>query len=189
MKRVFVTGASGNGKSTLARLLADRLGVPYTELDALHHGPNWTEATAKELRERVEAVLAASDGWVLDGSYRSKLGDLVWEAADVVVWLDQPLRVTMPRLLRRSTARIRRREELWNGNRESWRGGFWGRESLMAWTVRAHRRNRRDYPPLMKRYHVVRLRSPREVQAFLDGVAASGTPPPTPAPAGPATPG
>jgi len=185
---VFVTGTSGNGKSTLARALAARLAVPYTELDALHHGPNWAEATAEELQARVVAVMAASDGWVLDGSYETKLGDLVWERSDTVIWLDQPLQLILRRLWWRTLRRIRTNEELWNGNRESWRGAFWGRASLFAWTVRSHRRRRREWPARMERFTVVRLRSPREVQAFLDGVAASGTPPPTRAPEGPATP-
>jgi len=169
---VFVTGASCNGKSTLARALAERLGVPYTELDALHHGPNWTEASAGELRERVEAVMGASDGWVIDGGYRGKLGDLVWERADAVVWLDLPLPLILGRLVRRTHGRIRRGEELWNGNRESWRNMFWGWDKLFPWTVRAHFRHRREYPALMERFNVVRLRSAREVQALLDGAAA-----------------
>jgi adenylate kinase family enzyme len=183
---VYVTGASCNGKSTLGRALAERLGVPYTELDALHHGPSWTEATADELRGRVEAAMAASDGWVIDGGYRAKLGDLLWERADTVVWLDQPLPLIMGRLLRRTHGRIRHDVELWNGNRESWRNMFWGRDTLFWWTVRAHFRHRREYPALMERFSVVRLRTPQEVQAFLDGAAGSGTPPATPQPAGPA---
>ena len=68
--------------------------------------------------------MAASDGWVIDGGYRGKLGDLVWERADTVVWLDQPLPLIMGRLLRRTHGRIRRDEELWSGNRESWRNMF-----------------------------------------------------------------
>ena len=34
------------GQDDLRRELAGRLDVPYVELDALHHGPNWTEASA-----------------------------------------------------------------------------------------------------------------------------------------------
>lgn len=175
---MFVTGASCNGKSTLGRALAGRLGVPYTELDALHHGPKWTEASAEVLRERVEAAMAASDGWVIDGGYRGKLGDLVWGRADTVVWLDQPLPLILRRIVRRTHGRIRRGEELWNGNRESWRNLFWGRDKLFPWTVRAHFRHRREYPALMERFHVVRLRTPREVQAFLAGVSANESPAP-----------
>ncbi len=38
-------GTSGSGKSTFARELASRLELRYVELDALHHGPNWSEPT------------------------------------------------------------------------------------------------------------------------------------------------
>ena len=58
MRRVAVVGTSGSGKSTFARALAERMGVPFTELDSLHHGPGWTEASPEELRARVEAAMA-----------------------------------------------------------------------------------------------------------------------------------
>src|SRR5262249_51570773 len=84
--RGSVTGISGSGKSTFARALAERLGVPYVELDALHHGPGWSETPADEFRRRVEeAIAAAPDGWVIDGNYRQKLDDLVLGAADTLV--------------------------------------------------------------------------------------------------------
>src|SRR5207247_4580735 len=38
--RVNVKGISGSGKTTFSRELAERLSVPYLELDAIHHGPN-----------------------------------------------------------------------------------------------------------------------------------------------------
>ena len=121
MRRVvIVSSASGSGKTTVGRALADRLGVPFHELDALHHGPNWTEATPEELRAKVEPIVE-SDVWVIDGAYRGKLGDLVFERADIVVWLDLPLHVWLPRLLRRTARRVISREELWNGNREQLR--------------------------------------------------------------------
>jgi shikimate kinase len=40
MRVVVISSASGNGKTTVGRALAERLGVPFVELDALHHGPN-----------------------------------------------------------------------------------------------------------------------------------------------------
>ena len=105
--RIAVLGASGNGKSTVGRCLAEIHGVQYIELDALHHGPNWTEASAEELTARVVAALDARDGWVVDGNYGRKIGDVVLERADLAVWLDQPLRVILLRIWRRSWRRIR----------------------------------------------------------------------------------
>jgi adenylate kinase family enzyme len=52
-RRISVKGCSGSGKSTLAPELARRLGLNYIELDALHHGPNWSEPTAEEFQARV----------------------------------------------------------------------------------------------------------------------------------------
>jgi adenylate kinase family enzyme len=171
VRRVSVVGLSGSGKTTTARRLAARLGVPSIELDALHHGQNWTEASAEELRERVTAALAAApDGWVIDGGYGSKLGDLVLEQADTLVWLDIPLRVCLRRLWRRTWRRIIRREELWNANRETIRNAFLVKDSLFAFTIRrsrslpariAERAARNPHARL------VRLRSADEVDRWL----------------------
>src|ERR687887_1422021 len=170
--KIVVIGTSGSGKTTVARELARRLGVPHVELDALYHGPGWTETPVEEFRRRVAAATDGS-GWVVDGNYDSKLGDLVLERADTVVWLDVPLRVALTRVTRRTIRRIRAGEELWSGNRESWRGGFLGWESMFVWTIRSHLRNRRVRAGRFERrpnLRVVRLRSAREVESYLSGV-------------------
>jgi adenylate kinase family enzyme len=175
MKRVTViASASGSGKTTLGRELARRLDVPFLELDSLQHGPGWTEMPAEELRARVAPVVR-SGGWVIDGTYMGKLGDMVLKAADTVVWLDLPIRVWCPRLVRRTWRRWSTREELWNGNRETLRGVLWGRESLFAWAFRSHFRRRRSFPTRLAAYPVVRLRSPAEVEAWLATVGPVAT--------------
>jgi adenylate kinase family enzyme len=165
-KVVVMASASGNGKTTLGRELARLLDVQFVEMDALVHGPAWVETPTEELRAKVEPIVA-SDGWVIDGPYRGKLGDLVLDGADLVVWLDLPMRIWMPRLIRRTVRRIRGREQLWNGNKETLATAFWGRDSLLLFAVRSHFRRRRTYPEALAKWHVVRLRSPAEVDRFL----------------------
>lgn len=164
-----ITSASGNGGTTFARNLASRLDVPFHELDALFWGPSWAETPAEEFRARIEP-LVAGDAWVIDGSYHGKLGDLVRRHADVVVWLDQPMDVWLPRLVRRTLVRIVRRETLWNGNRETFLGAFLSRDSVLLFAVRHYRRRRRELPERLARCTVVRLRSPAEVERFLRSV-------------------
>jgi adenylate kinase family enzyme len=175
VKVAVISSTSGSGKTTVGRALARQLDVPFVELDALVHGPGWAETPDEELRARVEPVVA-TDGWVIDGTYWHKLGHLVVDAADVVVWLDLPIRVWLPRLLRRTWRRVRGREELWNGNRESLATAVWGRESLLVWAFRQHVRRRREWPAQLAHLPVVRLRRPADVDRFLsDPVAWSST--------------
>jgi adenylate kinase family enzyme len=175
-KRISVIGTTGSGKTTLASALSRQLHIPHVELDALHWGPNWEEASAEVFRERVSAALRG-DKWVVDGNY-SKARDIVWGRADTVVWLDYSLPVMMSRLIRRTLRRIARREELWQGNRETWRGAFFARDSLFMWQITTYRRHRRDYPALLSRPEhahlaTVRLRSPRAARRWLDEQAAA----------------
>lgn len=171
MKRVAVIStASGNGKTTTGRTLAEELGVPFVELDALHHGPNWAEPSAEDFRARVEPIVN-TEAWVIDGTYRNKLGDLVLERAEVVLWLDLPLHVWLPRLLRRTARRVIRREELWAGNRERLRDAIHPRHSVVLYALRGYRLRRRAYTTELARFPLVRLRTTEEVEDVLKRAA------------------
>jgi adenylate kinase family enzyme len=175
-RRIAVVGVSGNGKTTFARRLAARLEVPYTELDRLNHLPGWVEADADDLHREVEAAMSRSEGWVLDGSYMGKLGDLILRRADTIVWLDQPLWVVLPRLVKRAVKDIITKRDLFNGNRQTWRYAFWGRDSLVGYAIRQHSRRRHVWPPRFARVpglEVVRLRSPRDVERWLESQTPS----------------
>jgi adenylate kinase family enzyme len=151
MRRVSVVGGSCSGKTTFARALARVLDVPFVELDALNWEANWTMADVTTFQERIRAAIAG-DAWVVDGNYGGRgARDIVWPRADTVVWLDLPLPVTLLRMWRRTTDRIRRREKLWGGNEETIRNTFFSRESLFVWALTTHRRRRRNFVELMAR--------------------------------------
>ena len=71
-------------------------------------------------------------------NYTGKLGYIVLERADLVVWLDPPLPTVLRRLGARTVRRVRSGEELWGGNRETWRGAFFSRDSLFLWALKTH---------------------------------------------------
>jgi len=170
-RRIVIAGVSGNGKTTLGRRLAQKLGVPFTELDALMHQPGWVPAETETFRLEVEAVMDASNGWVLDGMYQAQLGDLVLRRADTLVWLDQPLPLVLSRLVRRVVTDIVTKRDLFNGNRQTWRFAFFTRDSLISFAIKSHLKRRREWPAAIgapPNLEIVRLRSPREVERWLE---------------------
>ena len=175
MRRVSVVGGSCTGKTTVSRRLAELLGVPHIELDALHHDANWNEAPAELLQERVYAALAAApNGWVVDGNYHHKLGLLVIDRADTVVFLDPPFATAFRPSLWRTFSRAARRVELWNGNYETFRNAF-SRHSIPLWVIRTHRGMRAKMADRLARSNVVHLRSAREVDAWLQSIQATAS--------------
>ncbi len=177
-RRIAVIGMTATGKSTLARRLARLLGVPHVELDGIVHGPNWVDLSTEEFRARTAEALSG-DGWVVDGNYTA-VRDLTIGQADTVVWLDYPIVVPLWRVFPRTLRRIIRREELWNGNRETWRGALFGRDSLVVWIVKMHGKRRREFDAIFRAPEhahriLVRLRSPREMARWLSNVIGTGT--------------
>lgn len=108
-KRIYITGGSGVGKSTVAKDLAERLGLPFVELDPIM----WTEeGTGKRAPERERkqniAELAAQPEWVAEGVYVGWAQE-VWDVADKVIIIDIPLRVMLWRVFwRHVKAELRR---------------------------------------------------------------------------------
>ena len=169
--RVRVLGTAGSGKTTFARALATRLGVPHLELDRLHHRAGWVPAPLEEFRAELAAfVAAAPDGWVVDGNYQERAAGLM-EQADTVVWLDFPRPVVMRRVVRRTVVRSLTRRELWNGNRER-PAGMLSRnpeDNIVLWAWRTHGPNRVRFAAAAGP-HWVRLRSPGEARRWLSAV-------------------
>lgn len=172
VRRINVVGTSASGKTTLAASLAELVGVPHIELDALHWEPNWTEASDEVMRQRVISAIAA-DGWVVDGNY-SLVRDLVWARAEAVVWLDLPLRTTLWRYVARTVRRIVGRQGLWSGNRERLTTQLFSRESLLWWILTTYRRRRRDYPLLLAArpdLTAIHIRSARQADQWMANMA------------------
>ena len=165
--RVAILGTSGAGKTTLGRELARRLDGVFIEVDALQHKANWGRASPDEVGGEIRAAIAGKTEWVIDSTCEREVGDFVSEQADVIIWLDLPLALKLFRLFRRSWRRVRTREVLWNGNTESWRDVFLGRDSVLVHPVRKHFPQRRQILRRSDLHKVIRLRSSRQVQHWL----------------------
>jgi adenylate kinase family enzyme len=173
MERIMIVGGPGAGKSTLAGELARCLAYPFLELDELFWGPNWTPVDRQLFRQRVETAISVPQ-WIAGGNY-SSARDLLWRRADTLIWLDYPLWLTIQRLLQRSIRRLINGEELWGGNRETWRALFFSRDSLLLFALKTHFSRRRNFEqalaqPEHAHLTVMRFRTPAATDHWLTTV-------------------
>lgn len=173
-RRILVVGTSGSGKTTMARRLAERLGLPHIELDELHWGPNWTEEPDEVFRERTLRAVEGCDGWTVDGNY-SVTRDILWPRADTLVWLDYSLPLILWRLTRRTFSRALLDEPIWHGNKENLHTHFFTKDSLYWWVLTTYKQRRKTFGEIFARNEYehltkVRLRSAQEANSWLAGV-------------------
>jgi hypothetical protein len=174
MERINVVGTTCSGKTTLARAVARRLDLAYVELDALFWGPGWEPVGSELFHSRV-ADAVRGERWVIDGAYTSsRVGPLIWQRADTIVWLDYPMPLVLARWARRTVKRIRSQEEFWpgTGNRESVANAL-RRGGLLWWILRTHhgrRRRIRARIAAMPHLELVWLRSPADAERWLAGL-------------------
>lgn len=166
--RVLFYGVTGSGKSSAARAYAARTGLPeYSADDDIGWLPGWEQPSTETQRETA-ARIAGQDQWVLDSAY-GVWRDLVVPRAELIVGLDYPRWLSLLRLVRRSVRRVLARENVCNGNRETFRRLF-AKDSIIAWHFRSFTRKRRVMRELQGSSgpsEVIIFRRPRELEAWL----------------------
>jgi adenylate kinase family enzyme len=100
MNRIAIIGCSGGGKSSLARKLAVKLALPVVHLDVIFWEPGWKESDDASFRIKLGAALAGGR-WITDGNF-SRLADLHFAGAQMIVWVDQPRTLCVRRALVRA---------------------------------------------------------------------------------------
>jgi adenylate kinase family enzyme len=95
----MVVGSGGAGKSTFARELATRTGLPLIHLDLHYWRPGWVPTPHDEWSERVRQ-LSSGDSWIIDGNYGGSLAIRV-QRCDAIVFFDMPRLVCLHGVVRR----------------------------------------------------------------------------------------
>jgi adenylate kinase family enzyme len=164
----MVLGNGGSGKTSLARELGARTGLPVIHLDALYWTAGWTP-TPDDRWEEIVRDLAAGEEWIIDGNYSRTLGSRL-ARADTVIFLDLPRVLCVWRVTRRWLRyRGRSRPDMRPGVNETMRLEFlrW-----VAWDYPTRSRPAilRQLEALPRTTRVVRFRSRGGPARFLASV-------------------
>jgi adenylate kinase family enzyme len=170
IRRIMVYGVTGSGKTTLARRIGERTGLPWHAVDDLTWRPDWVPVPKEDQRRLIEE-LCAGDAWILDHAYGAWL-DAVLERVQLIVALDYPRLLSLGWLLRRCVINIVARRPTCNGNLETWKKLFSG-DSILRWHFRSFAGKRArirgwaadpDGPP------VIVFRRPADAERWLRGL-------------------
>lgn len=173
-RRISVVGASGSGKSHLAKRLAKTLGLPFFELDHVRN-----DATGKRLPDAdfsaVVSDLVQHDQWIIDGHYRT-VRQQVWHRSTSIVWLDYPLGFVVTRVLERYRQKRRRAQSAAPSASDGPPVEFASWSSRIGRLMRAIR-GRREYAMLLgeaerKGSHIIRVRDPDAAETVVAALAA-----------------
>lgn len=129
INRIYIVGASGTGKSTLAAQLSKQLGIPHFDLDDVRYPPITNKKQSYEERLPEVSKITKKDKWIVEGIYTNTWVNELLEEADQIIWLDIPLSVTLPRLAKRYLKRV------FTGND---RYGFRSFLKLIKWSIHYH---------------------------------------------------
>ena len=93
MEKVIIIGCPGAGKSTFARKLKEKTGLPLFYLDMIWHKADGTNISRDEFDGKIKEIMKKKQ-WILDGNYIRTL-EMRLKECDTVFLLDYPLELCL----------------------------------------------------------------------------------------------
>lgn len=169
MERVLIIGNCGAGKSTFAKALAQKTGLPLVHLDKLYWHGDWEHLS----REEFDAVLQPElehPRWIIDGNFSRTLPHRM-QYCDTVFYLDIPTLTCLLGLTKRVFSNYGKTREDMGGNCPEYFDKQ--KPALYKGALGFNKRNRKAYYEMLQKAadkKVIIFRSRRQIQKFLEGL-------------------
>ena len=167
MERIMIIGCGGAGKSTLARKLGEKTGLPVVHLDQIFWSPgNWNHMEKDEFDAALELEMD-KEKWIIDGNYNRTL-PMRLERCDTVIYLDFGR-------IRCLTGWISRVIKNWGTARPDMAPGCaeWFDPEMATWIWSFNRKNRKRYHQMLEEASGVKIfifKNRRQTQNFLNSI-------------------
>lgn len=162
--KIYIIGASGSGKTYLAKKLASKYRVSVNSLDDLfwdNSGSHYNVKRNSEERNAMLEQILQSDDWIIEGVQYSWC-DKCFENADIIYVLDMPRLLCRLRIIRRFMKRKLSRN---SRNNETLKSLVY----LLKWTKKFYKVNLIEIREKLAHYQskVVFLSSKNDINAIL----------------------
>lgn len=166
MERILIIGNAGAGKSTFARLLAEKLQLPLVHLDRLFWCGSWEHISREEFDRLLQAELE-KPRWIIDGNFNRTISHRL-QYCDTVFFFDLPTITCL-------TGTIQRVFENYGKTRQDMGGNCPEYFDKQKWELFGHvlafnRQHRKHYYQLLSQASdkkIVIFRSRRQANAYL----------------------
>ncbi len=164
--KICIIGCSSSGKSTLGKLLSDKLNITCYHLDRLAHqeNTNWQRTSDDDFNFQHNQLMQL-DKWIIDGNYSKWFSERLKNATSII-WLDLPTIGCLIRYLKRSLKRDPTRVGNLNGASKEWR--FFMVKHIMI----TYRKNRQKYKKTLEEYQtkLLIIKSMTELKKFITSI-------------------
>ena len=88
-KKIVVLGVSASGKTTFARTLGEKIGLPVTYMDEVMWRPGWKYVGDEETTAHIRTI-SQGDAWIIEGFIDKSVQQELFERSDTLLYLDYP---------------------------------------------------------------------------------------------------